>query len=59
MEIRVSLTEGDFIKLVNGEVAEDRSIHANEAVKVRIALQDIGFDRMQDALTKAKEKAKR
>lgn len=62
-EIRISITDDDFRRLVAGEIVP-KVIHGAPfgAPPVLLALQDIGFNRMFDAILDAKlelEKARR
>lgn len=51
-EIRISLTELDFKTLVTGGVVE-MPIGLLPNTKLKIALQDIGYDRMSQILRQA------
>lgn len=62
-EIRIALTRSDFRKLVRGEVIEHEADRQETAVAmlsdkqpltVRIILQDIGFNTMEDEVAEAR-----
>lgn len=49
---KVSLTREDFLKLVSGEVVEQKGING----ETHIILQDIGWDQMDQCITEAMQK---
>ena len=59
IEVRVSLSEVDFLALVAGELVHPQQVGVisdsseNPHVVVKIALQDIGWDRMYRAIDTA------
>jgi len=63
-ELRISLDYNDFARLVDGQII-DRKIKPGiplpfgESFRVKIALQDIGFDTMQTLLSCARFKAEK
>lgn len=54
-QINIPLTEEHFRKLVNGEVVTIN--HHSAPAPINIALKDIGFDRIMDAVSEAMQKA--
>lgn len=53
-ELRIVLDAEDFKKLVNGEEASSKEIHAGP--NYRIILSDIGFDAMRKIIDEAEKK---
>jgi hypothetical protein len=51
---RISLTEEDFKTLISGGIVSNEN-EVGAGANVEIALQDIGFDRMQEIINQAKK----